>query len=116
MTAFASNANYVGPLPAAAADYEGEPTKVAMTEDERANGFVPELPVAAEHLNHELNQITSNIETLEGTTIPALIKAGLEGSALCNWKTESSGSANLLLHVLWNGTLFVAVGASGTIL
>lgn len=63
MSDFASNPTFVD-LPPGAEAYEGEATKVAMTEAQRANGFIPEQPIAAEHLNAELAAITSNVETL----------------------------------------------------
>lgn len=59
MPDFASNPSFVGPLPEPSDQYEGQPTKVAMTEAQRANGFVPDQPIAAEHLNAELNALSA---------------------------------------------------------
>lgn len=103
MTDFASNPVYVGPLPAQSVEYEGEPTKVEMTAAQRANGFVPELPVAAEHLNFELNRLTAGIPTQ------------VEGAALCNLVAQTSGTVLNLECVCWHEQTaqFVTAGQSG---
>jgi hypothetical protein len=62
MPEFASNAVFIAP---AEEPYLGEATKVAMTADQRANGFIPEKPIAAEHINHELNALTTRATTVE---------------------------------------------------
>jgi len=56
MPDFASNTNFIAPV---VAPYLGVATKVAMTAAQRANGFVPGKPIAAEHLNSELNLINA---------------------------------------------------------
>lgn len=103
MADFASNPTFIAPV---VAPYLGEATKVAMTEAQRANGFVPGQPVAVEHLNHEFNAITAGLERK------------LEAAALSNFTDETSGVAVSLNGVVWDATnaQFVAVGASGTIL
>lgn len=103
MTAFASNPNYIAPV---AAPYLGQPTKVAPTAAQRANGFVPGQPVAAEHVNYELHKLSKGLPD------------AIEASALCNLEERTSGVATQLNAVCWDAqnAQFVAVGASGVIL
>lgn len=72
MPDFASNETFVGPLPEPSDQYEGQPTKVAMTEAQRANGFVPDQPIAAEHLNAELHAISADVAELQSRQAPDL--------------------------------------------
>lgn len=51
---------------------------------------------------------------LEGIKYVAEQRA--EGMALANWQAQTSGTANLLNGATWNGSLFVAVGAGGTVI
>ncbi len=99
MNSFASNESFVAPVEE---PYLGEATKVAMTAAQRANGFMPGTPIAVEHLNYEL----------------AALGAAIEGSALSNLTTETSGTANSLNDAVWDAAneQFVAVGGSGTII
>jgi hypothetical protein len=103
MVDFASNALYIAPV---VEPYLGEPTKVAPTDAQRANGFVPEQPFAAEHLNYELNLLSKGLPTLH------------EGAALCNLVARTSGVATGLGGICWDEQTdqFIAVGASGVIL
>jgi hypothetical protein len=48
---WASNTNFAS---TASGEYDGEATKVDAEPGIRANGFVPEEPIAVEHVNHEI--------------------------------------------------------------
>jgi len=116
MSDFASNANFVGPLPAESVEYEGLPTKVAMTAAQRANGFVPEQPIAAEHLNAELNQLTklqagSTSVVYDGAS-GTLKRAALTGAVTSAQDTNATAyGAIAAKSIVLNPTNAVAVPA-----
>lgn len=77
-----------------------------MTDAQRANGFVPEAPVAAEHLNRELYLLTRGLPTQ------------VEGAALSNLGTQTSGTSDDLFAAFWHEETeqFLIAGEAGTLL
>lgn len=103
MPDFATNPNYIAPV---VAPYLGEPTKVAMTEAQRANGFVPGQPFAAEHLNHELNAITARATALEPlldrtTALEALLNRGRTVEHFDDFTRQEFSSPELSAETRW---------------
>ena len=120
MTAFASNLVFTAPLPPTSEEYEGELTKVAMTLAQRANGFVPEAPVAAEHLNYELNAITADVaahasllDELEDLAKAAALRLRLTGS---NFPfTDTAGSMAVIGSItIHRGLLAIKASTNDT--
>lgn len=70
-----------------------------MTEAQRANGFVPGQPVAAEHLNYEIQRLTADVEA----------------AALCNILAQTSGTVLDLNCVFWHEQTeqFLTAGSGG---
>jgi hypothetical protein len=120
MPDFASNSTYVGPLPEPSEEYEDGPTKVAMTGAQRANGFIPDQPIAAEHLNYELNALTAGstshaalIAELQHMAKAAALRLRLTGTNLPF--TDAADSMAVIGSIaIHRGILAVKVGTNDT--